>query len=324
VRVALDAMGGDRAPSSAIRGALLALDRDEDLLVDLVGHEDDLGAELGDRDHPRLTIHHASEVLRGDEPPVRGARAHPDSSLHTCLARVRDGEAEATVSAGDTGGLLAAATMILGRQRGISRPGIAVPLPRPGGTTILCDAGANLRPRPGHLMQYGLMAAELSRTYFDIEKPRVGLLSVGTEAGKGTDLVRKADTLLSRSPLEYAGLVEGHDIFGDVVDVVVCDGFTGNAVLKACEGFATSLRHHLESAEGVDFASHGGAPLLGLNGVVVICHGRSGARAIANGIRAAVKGVRHGLLERLVSAAQTMSPLARAARLLPSREGGEA
>ncbi len=332
MRVALDAMGGDLAPKAAVEGALLALERDEDLAVDLVGREPDILEILAGREHPRLTICHAPEVLNPDDPPVRSAKARPKSSIHLCLARVRDGKDHATVTAGDTGALLAAATMVLRRLRGVSRPGIAVPLPRPGGMTVLSDAGANLRPRPIHLLQYGLMSAELARTQLGVEDPRVGLLSVGTEIRKATDLIKKTNTLLQRSPLRYEGIVEGQDIFGGELDVVVCDGFTGNAILKACEGLAASLKRRLAGSDGtdgantpsLDFSSYGGAPLLGVRGVVVIGHGRSGPNAIANGVMAAVEGARQGLVERLGTAAASMSRLARAAQFLPSREGGDA
>jgi len=325
-------MGGDLAPTAAVEGALLALTRDEELTVDLVGREPDILEVLAGREHPRLIVCHAPDVLNPDDPPVRSAKARPKSSIHHCLARVRDGHDQATVTAGDTGALLAAATMVLRRLRGVSRPGIAVPLPRPGGMTVLSDAGANLRPRPVHLLQYGLMAAEFARTHLGVEDPRVGLLSVGTEIRKATDLIKKTNTLLERSPLRYEGIVEGQDIFGGEIDVVVCDGFTGNAILKSCEGLAASLKRHLAEKAGVagfetdslDFSSYGGAPLLGVRGVVVIGHGRSGPNAIANGVMAAAEGVRQGLVERLGQAAHSMSRLARAAQFLPSREGGEA
>jgi glycerol-3-phosphate acyltransferase PlsX len=328
-------MGGDLAPGAAVEGALQALEVHEDLVVDLVGREPEIREHLSGRDHDRLSVFHAPDVLAADDSPVLAARKKRGSSMHVCLTRVRDGEDEALVSAGDTGALLAGATMVLRRLRGVTRPGIAVPLPRADGVTVLCDAGANLRPRPGHLLQYGLMASELARVQLGVEEPRVGLLSVGTEARKGNDVLRKAHTLLARSSdLRYVGLVEGQDLFGGDVDVVVSDGFTGNAVLKACEGFAASLRNRLEGAgadlaasldsRSLDFSAYGGAPLLGVRGVVVIGHGRSGPRAIANGVGAAVEGVRKGLVERLSAAAQSMSYLARAARFLPTREGGEA
>jgi glycerol-3-phosphate acyltransferase PlsX len=333
MRVALDAMGGDRAPGAAVEGALLALERDAELAIDLVGREEAILDILADRKHERLAVVHAPAVVTPGDSPVRAARENVPSSLHVALRRVRDGESDAVVSAGDTGAILAAAMVVLRRCRGVSRPGIAVPLPHPGGTTVLSDAGANLHPRPVHLMHYGLMAAELAKVHLETEEPRVGLLSVGTEAGKGTDLVRKVDGLLRRAPLNYVGLVEGQDLFGGTVDVVVSDGFTGNAVLKACEGFAGSLGRALggsgASTSGavdpasLDFSTYGGAPLLGVRGVVVIGHGRSGARAIASGVLAAVAGVRHELVQRVSEAVWSMSRLARAARFLPSREGGE-
>jgi phosphate acyltransferase len=311
MRIGIDAMGGDHAPVEEVKGALAAREilGPEDRIV-LVGPEPVLRKELsaaqGEQGH--IEVHHAAQAIKMDEAPVEALRTKPDSSLAVLAMMHRDGQIDAAVSAGNTGAFVAAAQMHLRRLPGVHRPGIAVIAPTYHGPVTICDVGANASCRPQHLHQYGIMASLYSTTVCGIARPRVGLLSIGEEDAKGNDLVKKTrDLLRDEKSIHFVGNVEGRDVFGGVVDVVVCDGFVGNVVLKLIEGMGSTMLRGLvedlratlpEHMDGVnkaiaktrirwDFNEYGGAPLLGVGGICIICHGASSYRGIRNAVRAA-------------------------------------
>lgn len=317
-------MGSDRAPGPEVAGALRAV-QSLPIEVTLVGDRARLEAELAhaeattspDSDDAlataRITIVHASEVVTMHDHPAQAFRAKPDSSMRVAVSRVADGHADAVVSAGNSGAMLACALFVLGRLPNVERPAIVTVLPTPSGPLVLCDSGANTEPKPSQLAQFGLLAAAYDRVVHGRERPRVGLLSNGSEPGKGTPLTREAHDLLTaaRGPFQYVGYVEGSDLFRGLVDVIATDGFTGNVVLKTCEGIAEGLfglvRQELEGsllarlgsalvapalrglARRIDYTEIGGALLAGVDGVAVIAHGRSDANAIYSAIRAAAQ-----------------------------------
>jgi glycerol-3-phosphate acyltransferase PlsX len=321
MRVVVDAMGSDRAPGPEVAGALRAVRGERTLIgapatleVELVGDAALLEAELaraGRTADDAVTVIHASEVVTMDDHPAQVYRAKPDSSMRVAVARVAGGHADAVVSAGNSGAMLACCVFGLGRLRGIERPAIVTVLPTPTGPLVLCDSGANTEPKASQLAQFGLLAAAYDRAVHGRERPRLGLLSNGAEPGKGTPLTREAHELLvaATGPFQYVGYVEGSDLFRGVVDVLATDGFTGNVVLKTCEGIAEGMfglvRQELERtplarlgsalvapalrgvAKRIDYAEVGGALLAGVTRPAVIAHGRSDGNAIANAIRAA-------------------------------------
>jgi glycerol-3-phosphate acyltransferase PlsX len=317
MRIALDAMGGDNAPAIPVRGgveALQQLDADFELL--LVGDPATIEEELGGHDisGDRLSIIPASEVIGMGDVPVESVRRKPDSSI-VCGVRLQgSGEADAFVSAGSTGAILAASILILGSMPGTDRPAIGALLPtgsaRP---TLMVDAGANVDCRPQQLEQF----AHLGHIYMqDVEgraSPRVGLLNIGAELDKGNELTRESYRLLERSGLNFIGNVEARDLVAGACDVLVCDGFVGNVVLKSYESVAEHVAHLVSRTASnseeyvdllavcrvLDYAEHGGAPLLGANGVTIICHGDSPARAIRNAVRLAARSVESEMVEHL-------------------------
>ncbi len=311
LRVALDVMGGDRAPRAMLEGALLACSErfPQPIAVErviLVGRRPVIEAGLAELGgDPGFAIVHAEDVIEMHESPATALRAKRDSSIGACVRLVREANAGAVVGMGNTGAAVGAATLGLGTLPGVRRPGIAVTLRLTGKPLTLIDMGANLTPKPEHLLQYALMGEAYMRGCLDTPRPRVGLLNVGEEQSKGTDELREAHRLLSASTLDFAGNVEGGDIFEHKVDLVVTDGFTGNVVLKLLEQFASflvgmvrgemakagqelpvevarSLRRH------IDYSEYGGALLLGVAGIVVIGHGRSDAGAVASALNQAV------------------------------------
>jgi glycerol-3-phosphate acyltransferase PlsX len=341
-RIAVDAMGGDHAPRALVQGVLAGLEAIPDVAVTLVGDRPVVEAtlrECGGALSDRLTLVHASESLAMGEHPVEALRAKPDNSISRMLREVHEGRAAAAFSAGNTGGVVAAATLHLTRLRGVKRPGIAIPLPTQKGLCLVIDAGANIYCRPLHLLHYAHMASAYARAVLGVERPRVGLLNIGEEEEKGTGLVKETAGLLRESGLNFVGNVEGHAIFQGAADVVVCEGFVGNIVLKTTEGLAESILKILGGAvkevaqsdpagagalkkvlgglkARMDYAAYGGAPLLGFEGVVLIGHGRSSAEAVASAVRTAAGFVRSGLNERIREAVR--APRAHAA------EGGGA
>ena len=315
--VAVDAMGGDRAPGEIVAGARSAV-RELGIGVVLVGDPERIGDTGG------LEVLPAREVIEMHEDPAKGVRRKKDSSLVRAAEAVRDGRASAMVSAGNTGAAMASALLRLGRLPGVARPAIATPIPVPGaGPTVLLDAGANAECSPEWLVQFAQMGSAFARVRFGLDEPRVGLLSIGEEETKGNALVKEAHLLLSSGAggpaVKFIGNVEGRDLMTDAVDVVVTDGFTGNVALKTLEGgmkflvgavlgAITSLDQGVSEqviaalaplADELDPDAYGGAMLLGVDGVCIISHGSSSARAVVNAIRVAGEAVAAGLVAEL-------------------------
>jgi len=326
MRIAVDAMGGDSAPGIEVQGAIQVINELNDHEILVVGDEKTIAAAAAQRGGlpPGVSIRHASQVVSMSDAPVEAIRRKPDSSIACCIELVASGEADAAVSAGNTGAVVALATLKLGLLEGVRRPGIAVALPIPKGEhTLVIDCGANVKCTPGHLLDYGIMASAYSKHVFGQRRPRVGLLNIGQESTKGNRLVRRAHSLFEGSELNYAGYVEGRDIYSGAVDVVVCEGFVGNVLLKVSEGLAEAmmvmmregiqrtLRRRigaklvkyalLELAAKVDYSEFGGAPLLGVNGTCMICHGGSDSRAIAVAIRSAAEAAAYRVNEHIVA-----------------------
>jgi glycerol-3-phosphate acyltransferase PlsX len=324
MRIALDVMGGDHGCGVAVKGVKLALEADSRITsVLLVGQEDKIRpkfAEVGLTDS-RAIIVHASEVLTMDDHPVEGIRKKKDSSLVRAIELVREGKADAVISPGNTGALIAG-SMKLRRLEGVERPVLAARMPSRTGDFVLLDAGANPVCEPEHLAQFAVMGDVYAREILGLAKPRVGVLSNGSEESKGNDLTRAASALCKKLDLNYIGYVEGFDLFDDAVDVVVADGFVGNIVLKTAESLGYAMGHLLKRelmasplriigaklAQGglrklkqrMDPEVYGGAVLLGLNGNVIKAHGSSKERAIMNAIRVAVEEVQHGLNDIII------------------------
>ncbi|NQW03259.1 MAG: phosphate acyltransferase PlsX [Acidobacteria bacterium] len=307
-------MGGDLAPRAVIAGAVAAA-RDLGLSVLLVGPEAELSAavarEAGGTAPPSLSILDAPEFIAMNEAPLAALRRKPRASIKVAAEAVARGDAQALYSAGHTGATLLAAHAAFGVLVGAERPALAVLVPTLAGSAVLLDTGATLECRPEHLRAFGLMGSAYAEVALGIERPRVGLLSVGEEAGKGTELVRESHRLLAASALNFVGNLEARDFFSGQADVIVCDGFTGNIALKFGEGLVEMLGQLLRQAVAsspdpkqgaavvddgfarlrsrVDSSEHGGAPLLGLNGLALVGHGRSDAHAVRNGIAAAAR-----------------------------------
>ena len=308
--VAVDAMGGDRAPDEVVAGALRAAE-DERIRVVLVGKPEVLGDTGG------LEVVAASEVIGIEDDPGSSVRRKKDASMVRAAEAVRDGRAAAMFSAGNTGGTMASALLRMGRIKGVSRPAVATPLPVPGTTpTVLLDAGANADCQASWLVQFAQMGSAYARTRYGLADPRVGLLSIGEESSKGSALVKEVHPLLAEAGgVRFVGNVEGRDLLTDDVDVVVTDGFSGNVALKSLEGALRCLSDAVEAAlpadawatvapvlESLDPEAYGGAMLLGVEGVCLIGHGASTATAVANGIAVAAELVRIELLAALRSA----------------------
>jgi phosphate acyltransferase len=315
MKIAVDAMGGDGGVPVSVEGSIDAA-REYGLHVILVGDQAVVEKELS---HHRvgslpITLRHASQVIEMGEQPSHALRRKRDSSMRVAASLVRDGEAAAFISAGNTGAAMAIAMFTLGMLDGVDRPAIAAVLPNKRGRTILLDVGANVDPKPWHLAQYAVMGHVYARDILGVSQPRVGLLSVGEEEGKGNELVREVFKRMEESPINFVGNVEGRDIFNGNADVVVTDGFTGNVCLKVSESLADMLIHFLREEmsrsvptklaallvrpafrrlwKRVDYTETGGAPLLGINGACIIGHGASPARAVKNGIRTAAEWVK--------------------------------
>ena len=325
MRIAVDAMGGDAAPSVVVEGALLASRYLKGHKVILVGDEGKikrLFSALGTFP-PTIEIVHAPEVVGMHEPPVEAMRRKRNSSIRVAAELVKEGRADALISAGSTGASVAASCLKFGLLPGVRKSGIAAPMPtRQGGVSVLIDAGANMVPTPADLLQYGIMADTYAKIVLEVKSPRIGLLNVGEEDAKGNSLAKEALALFKSSGLNFCGNVEGGDIFEGTCDIVVCEGFVGNAILKAAEGLAETmldqileeLRMTLRRRVGavlcktafravksrVDCSEYGGAPLLGVNGIAIISHGGANARAIFNGIRVAARLAEMNLNARII------------------------
>ena len=325
MKVAVDVMGGDHGCITMIRGVKEALVLDPAIQkVFLVGDQNQIAAGIASErvNDPRVTIFHASEVLTMEDKPVEGLRKKRDCSILRGVELIRDGEADAVISPGNTGGIVAASTIRLRTLQGVDRPGIATIIPSSEREFVLIDSGANPDCKPQHFLQYAIMGSAYCTKVLGRENPRVGILSNGTEEIKGTELTREALKLCKRAPINFVGYVEGHDLFADAVEVVVADGFVGNIVLKTCESMGKAvlglLKRELSASpirklgvllarEGfrnikrrMDPEAYGGAPLLGVNGNVIKVHGSAGVKAVRNAMRQCGDSVRHGLNELIV------------------------
>ncbi|PTX61250.1 phosphate:acyl-[acyl carrier protein] acyltransferase [Melghirimyces profundicolus] len=308
MRIALDAMGGDHAPEAIVEGCLRAAREWPETELILLGTEESVQPLLGGNPPPNLRLQPVEEWIEAEEEPVRAIRRKKGSSIVVGCRMVKEGRTDAFISAGNTGALMAAGTMVTGRLLGIDRPALAPVFPTLDGKGMLVlDVGANPEARPEHLKQYALMGSLYAEKVLGFEAPRVGLLNIGTEAGKGTQLTKEAFELIGALPLRFVGNVEARDILDGVCDVLVCDGFTGNVLLKNTEGVAKGIFGRLKEeltrnlftkmaaavlkrglkrfAAEMDYKEHGGAPLLGLVGPVVKAHGSSDSRAVYNAVR---------------------------------------
>jgi glycerol-3-phosphate acyltransferase PlsX len=318
-KIAVDAMGSDKAPEVEVEGALLAAAQ-YGIPIVLVGQEERLHSLLKKHETADLPIEvvHASEVITMKDSAATAARKKKDSSIRVAARLMRDAGVSGVVSAGNTGAVMATVKMVLGTLPVVDRPALSTVLPtQKGKPAILLDVGANVDCKPHHLEQFAVMGDIYSRAIFGIRRPRVGLLSIGEEDTKGNELTKEAFKSLKQAPINFIGNVEGRDIFKGEIDVIVCDGFTGNVALKLSEGlietFAAMLRQELEKTitakvgyilaerafrafrRRLDYSEYGGAPLLGIKGITIVCHGRSNANAIKNAIRVAHDFCKHNV-----------------------------
>ena len=335
MRVAVDAMGGDHAPAIEVEGAVAAA-REYGIALTLVGDTSRISAELSRHNTKGLdiSIKNASEVVGMHDSASDAVRKKRDSSIRVAFDLVKSGEADAVVSAGNSGATMAAGMFVLKRLKGIERPAIAQVFPTLQGQAVVLDVGGNVDCKPIHLVQFAIMGEVYARHILGIANPRVGLLSNGEEESKGTELTRDANAILREVAFNYTGYVEGRDIFSGTADVVVCDGFVGNVVLKLSEGLAeavgTMLKDEIKASflskvgyllarpafkrfrKKVDYAEYGGAPLLGIDGVGMICHGGSNVKAIKNAIRFAhdfaEKKIKQRMAEKLLDNLDTLQP----------------
>lgn len=319
MKIALDAMGGDYGPAVTVEGAIEAVSEYRGLSVTLVGNENELLNALKEKTYSTssIDIRHASQVVEMGESPLTALRRKKDSSIKVAIELVKSGDADAMVSAGNSGVVMATALFLLGKLPGVERPAIAAVMPTLKGCFVLIDAGANVDCRATHLLQFAVMGEAYARNIFNIEHPKIGLLGIGEEDAKGNELTREAFKLLKDASINFIGNIEGRNIFMGDADVVVCDGFVGNIALKISEGLAETMAKMLkreisERSTGrigylflksalrsfkkkTDYSEYGGAPLLGISKPCIISHGRSTAKAIKNAVKLAgefhVKGV---------------------------------
>ncbi|MDT0122230.1 phosphate acyltransferase PlsX [Paenibacillus sp. RRE4] len=324
MKIVIDAMGGDHAPASTVEGAIAAATEWADTQIVLVGDEakiEPLLSQSGIRP-ANLSVRQASEVIGSDDEPVKAVRRKKDSSMVVAGRMVKEKEADAMISAGNTGALMTAGLLVVGRMDGIERPALAPMIPTMDDVGVLAlDLGANMDAKPEHLAQYALMGSLYRQKVQGIASPRVGLLNVGTEPGKGNELTKHAYPLLEQLPIRFVGNVEARDVLTGACDVLVCDGFAGNILLKSLEGaagaifgllkekFTSSFKNKLAAAvlmpelrglkSKLDYTEHGGAPLLGLSGLVVKSHGSADGNAIKNAVRQARIAVQNQLVESI-------------------------
>jgi glycerol-3-phosphate acyltransferase PlsX len=327
MRIVLDAMGGDHAPVNTVAGAVLALQAYPQIKrLLLTGDESLLRAELTKHrfNDPRLEIVHTTEVVAMSDQAVEAVRRKKDSSISRAVDLIKKGEADAVVSAGHTGAAVAATTIKLRLLEGVERPGIAAYLPTEKNVCVLIDAGANVDARPEHMLQYAIMGSVLSQKVLGYRNPEIGLMSIGDEDVKGSEFTKEIFKLLKASSLNFRGNIEGHDLFENPVDVVLCDGFTGNVVLKTAEATASAVFHWLKRElkktpirmlgawlarhafrsirSKTNYETYGGSPLLGINGICIIAHGSSSPLAIKNAIRVAADFIEQEVNPRIVEA----------------------
>jgi glycerol-3-phosphate acyltransferase PlsX len=310
MRIAIDAMGGDNAPDEIIAGVLESIEflAEDDELI-LVGPENEIEARLPSKPSrgDMISVVHAPDIIAMDDVPIESLRKKPKSSIATIAKLAKRDQADAVISAGNTGACVAAFQMRMRNLPGVNRPGIAVVFPTPGGLVTICDVGANIACKPIHLYQYGVMASVYSKHLLGIENPRVGLMSIGSEDAKGNELVKKTRGLMKSDPrMNFVGNIEGRDIFRGTCEVVIAEGFVGNVILKLTEGLVDGLFKAIKQElmeekirlamkfkpimkriyKKYDYNEYGGALLLGVNGTAVICHGSSQSRTIKNAILA--------------------------------------
>ncbi|MDD5617679.1 MAG: phosphate acyltransferase PlsX [Candidatus Omnitrophica bacterium] len=334
MKIAVDAMGGDYAPKVVVEGAVEAV-RSYDVDIILVGDTNKIEEEIRKiKKYPadRIKIVHTGEVIDMNDSPTVSVRKKKNSSISLGVNLVKSGQADAFVSAGNTGAVVCAATLYLGLLPGIERPGIGIMFPTLEGASLIIDVGANIDPKPIHLLQYAVMADSYYKYVLDHKtSPTVGLLNVGEEATKGPDYVKETHQLLSRTSLNFIGNVEGKEIFSGKCNIIVCDGYVGNVALKVTESVAEMLKKLLKKAmlrgflgkigtlllinnlrhfkKDLDYSEYGGALLLGVNGVVIIAHGRSTTKAIKNAIRVAKKEVEDKVNEKIINEISQMSQI---------------
>jgi len=329
MRIGIDAMGGDRAPECVVKGAVMAAN-EYGYHVTLVGREGEIRRTLNGQsyDKEKIDVVDASEVIEMHDPAALSVRKKRDSSIVQGLEMMKKGVFDAFVSAGNTGAVVCAATLSLRLLPGVDRPGIAVIFPTLEKPCMVIDVGANIDPKPLHLLQYGIMGDAYSRHILGKGNPVVGLLNIGEEASKGTDFIKEAHTMLSESKLNFIGNVEPREVYAGKADIVLCDGFVGNVMLKVTEGFAHAatelLKRELKQSNIVtklgalltlpalraikkktDATEYGGAPLMGVDGNVIIAHGSSNEKAIKNAIRAASENVSHMVNKHVVEEVQS-------------------
>jgi glycerol-3-phosphate acyltransferase PlsX len=324
MQIALDAMGGDHAPGPIVAGAAQAVAADPELRVILVGDRAQVEPCLGDAQagRDRIDIFHCTQAITMEETPVLALRKKPDNSISRCWQLLAEHKVDAIVSAGNTGAMVAGGLRLRLFLKNVRRPGIAAVMPTLRGPCVLLDVGANVNPKPTHLFQYGVMGSIFAKHILQRERPSIGLMNVGSEEQKGHDLAKETHALFNGSPLreQFIGNVEGRDINKGACDVIVTDGFVGNVVLKVCEGVfdfvmkmaAKELLSALSAeraqaqqalqnlVDRYDYAEHGGAPLLGIDGICIICHGSSGDRAIKNALAVAARYAAAKLNARIV------------------------
>jgi glycerol-3-phosphate acyltransferase PlsX len=331
--IALDAMGGDHAPGPIVAGAIHAVAADPQLSVMLVGDQAQLEPLLSGVAHrDRLPLFHCTQAVGMEESPVVALRKKPDNSISRCWQLLAQQKVEGIVSAGNTGAMVAGGLFLKRYLKNVRRPGIAAVMPTVKGPCVLIDVGANVSPKPEHLFQYGIMGSIFARNILQRQQPKIGLMNVGSEEAKGHDLAKETNALFNGSVLrsQFVGNVEGRDIHRGDVDVVVCDGFVGNVVLKTSEGvFDFTMKMVFNELLGAldverqkakqalealvhryDYSAFGGAPLLGIDGVCIICHGSSGERAITNALGVAANYARARLNELIVKELEASPPLA--------------
>jgi len=343
MKIALDAMGGDFGPPNIVGGAVMALKEYPHIeKLFLVGDTPRIEAELKQHgcNDARIEIVHATQVVEMSDGAVDAVRRKKDSSVSRAVDLVKKGDATAIVSAGHTGAAVAATTIKLRTLPGVDRPGIAAVIPSETNIFVLIDAGANSDPRPDHMMQYAIMGSVYSRHVLGYQKPTVGLMSIGDEDMKGSDLTKEVFKMLKQSGLNFRGNIEGHDLFADPVEVVVCDGFVGNVILKTCESIGDAifkwLKHELMKSKTrmagaylarnafltikkkVNYEEYGGMPLLGVNGICIIAHGASTPLAIKNALRVAAESIEQQVNPHIVEEVrrhhETTAPLESAVR----------